>query len=111
MEHAFFLPVLPGKTEAAKAFAKALMNERRADLDSALTTITKESWFIQSTPMGDFMIVYFQAPDPDAVHAALAASQDPFDVWFRAQVLDVTGVDVSKPPESSPVQIFDWTKK
>lgn len=110
METAFMVPLLPGKKEAALAFAGALMNERRTELDRAQLTVTKESWFLQETPMGDFLIVYFQAPDPDRVHQNLAVSEDPFDVWFRAQVLEITGIDISTPMPGSPTQILNWAR-
>ncbi len=110
MENAFMIPILPGKKNAALAFAMTLMNERRHELDNAQTTVTKESWFLQETPMGDFMIVYYHAPDPEAVHAALAVSEEPFDVWFRSQVLDITGIDISTPLENLPKQILNWSR-
>lgn len=110
IENAFFVPLLPDKTEAARALAHSLMNERRAELDNAQTTVTKESWFIQETPHGDFMIVYYHSPDPDKVHAALAASQEPFDVWFRSQILDLTGIDISTPLGNLPKQVLAWSR-
>lgn len=109
-ENAFFVPLLPGKKEAAVAFAATLMNERRAELDRAQTTVTKESWFLQETPMGDFLIVCYVSPDPEKVHAALAVSQEPFDVWFRAQILDLTGIDISTPLQGLPTQILNWSR-
>lgn len=109
MENAFFVPLLPGKKDAAIAFANALMSERVADFDNAQTTVTKESWFLQETPMGDFVIVYYHAPDLAAVHSALATSEEPFDVWFRAQILDLTGIDISTPLEDLPIQALDWS--
>lgn len=110
IENAFFVPILPGKTDAAKAFANTLTNERRAELDNAQTTVTKESWFLQETPHGDFLIVYYVSPDPEQVHAALAASDEPFDVWFRSQVLDITGIDISTPLGGLPTQVLAWSK-
>ncbi len=110
IENAFFVPLLPNKKDAALAFASALMNERRADLDAAQTTVTKESWFLQETPMGDFLIVYYHSPDPAKVHAALAVSQEPFDVWFRGQILELTGIDISTPLPGLPTQILDWSR-
>lgn len=109
-ENAFFVPLLPGKTEAAKAFAQSLMNERRADLDNAQVTVTKESWFLQETPHGDFLIVYYHSPNPDKVHAALAVSEEPFDVWFREQILDITGIDISTPLGNLPKQVLAWSR-
>lgn len=109
-ENAFFVPLLPGKTDAARAFAAELTGLRRAELDHAQTTVTKESWFIQETPHGDFMIVYYVSPDPDKVHAALAVSEEPFDVWFRAQILDLTGIDISSPLGNLPQQVLAWSR-
>ena len=86
------------------------MGARHAEFDGAQTTVTKESWFLQETPMGDFIIVHLHAPDPEKVHAGLAASDEPFDVWFKAQVLELTGIDISTPPPSQPKQILQWVK-
>lgn len=110
IENAFFVPILPGKTEAARAFAETISGPRRGELDQAQTTVVKESWFLQETPHGDFLIVYYISPDPDQVHAALAISQDPFDVWFREQVLDLTGIDISTPLGNLPRQILAWSR-
>lgn len=60
--------------------------------------------------MGDFLIVYYVSPDPEKVHAALAASKEPFDVWFRAQVLDITGIDTSTPMPNLPRQLLAWSR-
>lgn len=110
MENAFFVPLLPGKKDAAIAFTSTMMGERRAEFDRAQTTVTKESWFLQETPMGDFLIVYYHAPNIEKVHSALAVSEEPFDVWFRAQVLDISGIDISTPLSGLPTQILDWAK-
>ncbi|MEQ1933063.1 MAG: hypothetical protein ABL962_04180 [Fimbriimonadaceae bacterium] len=110
MENAFMVPILPGKTEAALAFARTLSEERRADMDQAQVSVTKESWFLQRTPIGDFLIVYVVSPDPMAVHVALAESQEPFDLWFKEQVLDISGLDISTPMPELPVQVLDWSR-
>lgn len=110
VENAFFVPLLPGKTAAARAFAAEISGPRRAELDNAQTTVTKESWFLQETPHGDFMIVYYHSPNPNKVHEALAVSQEPFDIWFREQILDLTGIDISTPLGNLPEQILEWSK-
>jgi len=86
IENAFFVPLLPGKTDAAREFCAQLAGPRKAELDAAQTTVVKESWFLQQTPHGDFLIVYYVSPDPRRVHDALAVSEEPFDVWFRSQI-------------------------
>lgn len=99
-------PVLPGKSEAGKEFAKAVMGPRRKEFEGELKKegITKESWFLQKTPQGEFVVVYFEATDIEKSFEALAKSQDPFVRWFRDQAKAVTGVDLSQssgepPPE------------
>jgi hypothetical protein len=110
MENAFFVPILPGKTPDALAFAEALNGPRRHELDKAQVTVTKESWFLQQTPMGDFLIIYYHAPDASKVHQALAVSEEPFDVWFREQVLNCTGIDISTPMPGHPKQVLAWSR-
>ncbi|MCC6403879.1 MAG: hypothetical protein IT207_07700 [Fimbriimonadaceae bacterium] len=110
VENAFFVPLLPGKTDAAYEFCAQLTGPRKAELDAAQTTVVKESWFLQQTPQGDFLIVYYVSPDPRRVHDALAVSEEPFDVWFRSQILDLTGIDISTPLPGLPEQILAWNK-
>lgn len=110
IENAFFVPILPGKTPAAREFCRALMNERKAEMDLAQTTVVHEAWFLQQTPMGDFMIVYYLSPDPEKVHQGLAESREPFDVWFKDQILDICGVDINTPLPGLPEQILSWRK-
>ena len=102
-------PVLPGKTEAGNDFAKALMGPRRKEFDDALKRegITKESWFLQKTPQGDFVLVYFEAANVEKSFEILAKSQDPFLRWFKDQVRSITGVSLDQPStEPAPEQIL-----
>lgn len=110
MEIGMVFPVLPGKSDALIAFAHKLVNERKDEYNEAQASVLRESWFLQQTPNGDVVVVYFEAPDPAAVFAGLASSQEPFDVWFREQVLDTTGVDLAQPGGSLPTQILNWSK-
>lgn len=97
-------PVLPGKTEAGKEFAKACMGPKRTDFAEALKRrgTTKESWFLQKTPQGDMVIVYFEAEDLEKSFEVLAKSKAPFDVWFKQQVKSFTGVDLEEPSDEPP---------
>jgi len=97
-------PVLPGKTEAGKEFAKTCMGPRRAEFADALKRggIAKESWFLQKTPQGDMVIVYFEAENLEKSFEVLAKSKAPFDVWFKQQVKSVTGVDLEQPSDEPP---------
>jgi hypothetical protein len=48
--------------------------------------------------------------DPARAFAEMGASQESFDVWFRAFVLDVYDLDLSRPPSGPmPRQMLDWS--
>lgn len=110
MENAMMFPILPGKRDALRQFADELHGPRRHEYEASQLTVTKESWFLQETPMGDFCIVHLIAQDPAAVYAALATSTEPFDVWFREQVQDCTGLDLAAMNVALPTQVFKWSR-
>lgn len=103
-------PLIPGKTEQMKSVARQLVTERKEEFENAQETVSKEQWFIQPTPIGDMIIVSFECPDPAAVFSGMASSQEPFETWFREQVLECSGVDLSIPMTTFPEQILDWRK-
>lgn len=104
-------PILPGKEQAGRDFAAACMGERRKGFDELQTTsrLTRETWALQETPMGSFMLVWFEAPDIEKAFVDLATANNDFTNWFIGQVKDLTGVDLSAPPESPPPDVLvDW---
>ena len=69
--------------------------------------IAREAVWIQSTPNGDFVVVYTHADDLAPPSRRFATSEDPFDRWFREHVRQVHGValeEVFAPPE----QVLDF---
>jgi hypothetical protein len=105
-------PILPGKEQGGRDFAAACMGERRTGFEAqaARSGLIRETWALQETPMGSFMLVWFEAPDIEKAFTELATSGDEFSIWFRGQVKDLTGVDLSAPPESPlPDVLVDWT--
>ena len=101
-------PILPGKTEAGREFAKTLMGPRHSEYADAMKRVgeTKESWFLQKTPQGDMMIVHFEANDVEKAFETQAKSKNPFDVWFKQQVKSLTGVDLEQISGPPPEEIF-----
>jgi hypothetical protein len=95
---AFVAPILPGKTdqlrEAAQSHAPGGHRREAYEASRERHGIKRELSWLQPTPMGDLTIVYIEADDPEATFAGLASSQDPFDVWFRAQTREIHGVDI-----------------
>jgi hypothetical protein len=105
-------PILPGKEQAGKDFAAACMGERRAGFNAlqAESRVTRETWALQETPMGSFMLVWFEAPDIEKAFTDLATTGSEFTTWFLDRVKDVTGVDLSTPPESPPPEVLvNWS--
>ncbi len=107
---AVMFPILPNKREQLFAFARALTGERAQEYAASQQSVTTETWYLQSTPMGDFLIVYFEAPDPAAVFASLAGSTDAFDAWFRQQAQEVSGIDFSQSIGELPQTVFQYRK-
>jgi hypothetical protein len=97
-------PILPGKEQGGRDFAAAVMGERRKEFETekARSGVTRATWALQETPMGSFMLVWFEAPDIERAFTDLATVGNEFSTWFLGQVKDVTGVDLGSPPESPP---------
>jgi len=96
----FAMPILPGKTEVARAFLGELEGPRKPQLtacDQSLG-ITKEVWAIQEMPQGDLLVGYLAGENVGQAFTQFAASQDEFDRWFKQQMREVTGADLNTPP-------------
>jgi hypothetical protein len=105
---AFTAPTLPDVREAGRAFIKDAfarddMTRTSRELGGNLESVT-----LVATPMGDMVAVYLEGRDPAASNIQWAASQDPFNVWFRAECAKLFPpfVDFSKPIEGVS-EIFD----
>ncbi len=101
MDQALFaLPILPGKTEAARAFLQEMDGPRKQQLAACGQSvgIVKETWAIQQTPQGDLFVVYMAGEDIAQVFEQFAASQDEFDRWVKQRVQEATGADLNTPP-------------
>jgi hypothetical protein len=104
-------PVLPGRVDTARAFAKETMGARRAGFDESQKRggITRETWSVQEAPDGSaFVLVWFESPDPEQSFAELAQDSGDFAVWFRERVKEVSGVDLTEQQEGGPELVLDW---
>ena len=65
--------------------------------------VTRQTVWHQETPDGTVAVVYMEADDEAGV-AKFASSDAPFNRWFRDQLKDVHGLDISQsgPP---PTQV------
>lgn len=105
-------PILAGKEDAARAFAAETIGARRAEYETAQarSNVTRETWALQETPMGSFMLVWFETDgDVEKVFLDVAGDSSEFSKWFRAQAKDITGVDLGVPPEGPlPAVLINW---
>jgi hypothetical protein len=103
------IPILPGKSADARAFLRELEGPRKADFDRSERRIGigKELWYIAKGPAGDQMVGYMEAKDFAAAISQFSASRDPFDLWFKQRLADVSGVDVNHlPPDFAPAELL-----
>jgi len=105
-------PIAPGKTDAEAgsiaAYLKANPDEYRES--RARHGITVERVYLQATPMGSMVVVYFETNDDfGAVTRGLLASDLEIDRTFVTMVADIHGIDLHQPPAGPPPEtIGEW---
>ena len=110
---AFAAPLAEGKTEAARAWAQEAFEKRREELTRSRLALgqLREEVFLNRTPMGDIAVVYLEGEDPVRANARFAASQEPYDRWFKDSLKDLFPpyVDFDQPVPPNQ-QVFDWMR-
>lgn len=107
-EFAFAIPVLPGQEELDRKTLGEMTRARRDEYEAAARQagIRRQIAWHQQTPQGTVAVVYVQADDPLAALGEFGSSDEPFNSWFRAQMKEVHGVDISEPGPPSE-KVFD----
>ena len=107
---ALAFPLLPGKAEEFRRFAKEVEGRLSEYGDSCRRLgETRESWYLQASPEGDMGILYMEAEDPARALQEFAASDSSIDVWTKQRLQALTGMDMNQPPPGPlPEHIFDW---
>jgi hypothetical protein len=99
-------PILPGKTAEWRAFMDELNGSRRAEfLASRRGAGVRERTFLQSTPMGDLVIVTLEGDDPGHSFAQMMNADDAFTRWFIEQAAAVHGIDPSAAAGGPPSEL------
>lgn len=106
-------PILPGKEDDLRAFASELVGRRLAEASEFYRQfgIRQESWHVQQTPNGTWVIAITDLiEDPQKAAQAYAGSERPFDLWFKEQVRLISGSDPDLEPLGPPTEtILDWS--
>jgi hypothetical protein len=98
--------------EEVRGFTTVLGGERRAELDAFYRSygISHESWHLQETPSGPWVIVVTSGDIPEDAVSRYALASDGFEAWFKSQVGQLTGIDLNAAPLGPPTtSIFAWS--
>lgn len=99
-------PILPGKTDEWRTWMKELDGPRREEfVESRRRAGVHERTFLQSTPMGDLVIVTLEGDDPGEAFAKMMSSTDAFATWFGERASEIHGVDLTQPMTGSPSEL------
>jgi hypothetical protein len=105
-------PLLAGKEAELRQFAEAVSTTRAGEVADfhRRMGIARESWHMQQTPFGTWVIGVTEMSQRPLQAAAqeYAASQHGFDRWFKEQVKTISGIDPETTPLGPPTEcIFD----
>lgn len=102
-------PILPGKTDDWRRWISEVNGPRRDEfMESRRSLGIRERTFLQSTPMGDLVIVTLEGSDPVAAFQEFGRATDPFSVWFREHVQELHGFDLAEVMAGPmPEQVLD----
>jgi hypothetical protein len=107
----------PLKPECERAdlqkFIAELEGERREEAAAFRRDhgVTHESWYLQETPLGPWVIAINQVDgDVQESSTRFAQSTGGFAAWFKQRVLELTGVDTSKEPLGPQTEpVYEWS--
>src|SRR5262245_11417157 len=105
------VPVQRGKTQALKEFVRTITESRWGEYEDfqERSRVQKVTWCLQRSPHGDQFLIYNEGEDFARLISEFAASTHPFDVWFRQQALEITGVDFRKfEPSMLPELLLEY---
>ncbi|WP_427015995.1 hypothetical protein ACQCSX_14540 [Pseudarthrobacter sp. P1] len=90
----WFAPILPGKLDTWRAFTEEMYGPRLEEYQRSRARLgfTREVASLTQTSEGDFVCLFHEADDLGAAFTTLAQSDDPFDVWFRENLVDTHGL-------------------
>jgi hypothetical protein len=105
-------PVLPGKEDAVRALAKEMAAARSKEASEFYGhfDVTHESWHLQQTPHGPWVIGVTEVTGPlEPKVEEYAASNQPFERWFKDQVQEFSGINLDLEPLGPPTEaIFEF---
>jgi hypothetical protein len=113
---AFALPIMPGQEEMVRHLGELASGsgELREEYEQSRERlgITEEKMWIQRTPIGQTMIVYWDTDNPQRTFRQIADSQEEFDKQFKKLIESAApAVDLSKEQPLSNELLFEWQQR
>jgi hypothetical protein len=79
------------------------------DVSERRIGISKELWYLAKLPAGEQLVAYIESADFSSAVGQFSASRDPFDMWFKQRMADVTGVDMNNlPADFAPPELLSF---
>jgi hypothetical protein len=113
---AFVLPVLPGQEENIRSLSEAIggSGSLREEYEASRKRlgVREEKVWVQRTPIGQTIIIYWETEDPQRTLREIAESQDEFDQRFR-QLIETTApaIDLNQEQPLSNELLFAWQQR
>jgi hypothetical protein len=104
----WFAPILPGKLDAWKAFDAEMTGPRRTEHEASRRRmgVTREVASLMQVPQGDFVCLFHEAEDLAKAFGVLATSDDPYNEWFRARIIELHGITPQMLQGPPPATLF-----
>ena len=96
---AIAFPIAAGQTENWKATLADLIGPRYSEYQASRARygLDQQTTTLQSTPMGDFAVIYMEGADLDKTTEVMATSPDTWDVRWRDMTTGLHGADFNDP--------------
>ena len=113
---AFALPILPGQEDLVRNVGDAVSGseELREEYEESRKRlgIREEKVWVQRTPIGQSIIVYWETDDPQRTLREIANSPDEVDKRFKQVVENAApALDLSKESPLSNELLFEWQQQ
>ena len=110
---AFVLPILPGQEETVRSMGEAVSGSGkfREEYEASRKRlgISEEKVWVQRTPIGQAIVVYWETADPQRTLREIADSRDEFDKDFRRLIETAApGIDLGQKHPLYNELLFEW---
>ena len=101
-------PIIEGKVDAWKQWTRDLSGARGQELAdfNRRYGLTRHAAWLAETPSGPAVIVLLEGPGADEFMPKLGPSQNQFDLWFKENIKEIHGMDVTQPPPGPMPELF-----